>query len=78
VLDQHCAAVGRDPSTITRSVQVRPNLVDPERARETIRGYIEAGATHLVLILQPPYPEGIAHRLAETIIEPLLAEFRHT
>jgi F420-dependent oxidoreductase-like protein len=74
VLNQHCAAIGRDPATITRSIQLRPNLDEPERERDVMRGYIEAGASHLVVILQPPYPEGIAHRLAETIFEPLLAE----
>jgi F420-dependent oxidoreductase-like protein len=78
VLDQHCAAIGRDPATITRSVQVRPNLDDTKSARDGIRGYIEAGASHLVVILQPPYPEGIAHQVAETIIEPLLKELQST
>ena len=76
ILDQHCAEIGRDPATITRSIQVRTNLNDPESAREAFRGYIEAGATHLVVILTPPFAEHIVQKVAQTIVEPLLAEFQ--
>lgn len=78
ILDEHCAAVGRDPQTIQRSVQP---LVNPENlgeTRDTIRGYIEAGVTHLVLTLRvcnEPYPEGIVQRLDKEVIKPLKAEF---
>ncbi|HEX7734710.1 MAG TPA: LLM class F420-dependent oxidoreductase [Ktedonobacteraceae bacterium] len=74
-LDEHCAAVGRDPRTIQRSVQVQTNPQDLAAARALTRGYIEAGATHLVLALRFPYPEGIVRRLDEEIIQPLKAEF---
>ncbi len=76
ILDQHCAEIGRDPSTITRSIQVRINLSDLDSARDVIRGYIEAGATHIVVVLIPPYTEGIVQKIAHTIVEPLLAEFQ--
>ncbi len=76
ILDQHCAEIGRDPSAITRSMQVRANLAEPEGARDAIRGYIEAGATHIVVILTPPFAEGIVQQVAHTIVEPLLAEFQ--
>ncbi len=74
VLNNHCAAIGRDPAAIERSVQV---LVDPDNlsdARDTVRDYITAGATHLILNLRAPYPQGIVHRLAEEVVEPLRQE----
>lgn len=75
VLDEHCAARGRDPKTIERSVQFRVTPDDLNSLRDTIRTYISAGATHLVLGLIYPYPEGIVARLAEEVAEPLTREF---
>lgn len=75
VLNEHCAAIGRDPSTIERSIQW---LVDPTnlgKAREDIAPYIEAGASHIILNLRYPYPEGIVKRMAEEIVEPLKARY---
>jgi F420-dependent oxidoreductase-like protein len=74
VLDEHCAAIGRDPTTIVRSVQVRINPNDLGAARETFCAFIQAGATHLVVYLVAPFPEGIAKRLADEVVKPLLAE----
>ena len=74
VLDGHCAAIGRDPTTIERSVQV---MVDPtalDTVRATLRSFIVAGATHLILNLVAPYPEGIVQRLADEVAAPLRAE----
>ncbi len=73
VLEQHCAAIGRDPATIQRSIQLSVRYDDLVATRDAARGYIEAGATHIVLMLQPPYPEGVSHRLAQEVIEPLRA-----
>ena len=75
VLDDHCAALGRDPTTIERSIQERVNYHDLSETRERIRPYIEGRATHILLNLAAPYPEGIVHRLAEEIVAPLKAEF---
>ena len=75
VLEGHCAVVGRDPSTIERSIQERVNYNNLEETRDGIRPYIEAGATHIILNLMAPYPENIAHRVTEAIITPLQAEF---
>src|SRR6266478_1181919 len=75
VLDDHCAALGRDPTTIERSIQERVNYHDLSETRERIRPYIEGRATHILLNLAAPYPEGIVHRLAEEIAAPLKAEF---
>jgi F420-dependent oxidoreductase-like protein len=75
ILDNHCAAIGRDPKTIERSIQFIVNPNDMGATRDQVRGFIEAGATHLVMGLRMPYPEGIAHRIGEEIAEPLKAEF---
>ena len=75
VLDGHCAAIGRDPSTIERSIQTIINYDNMTETLDHIRPYIEAGATHIILNLRDPYPESIVQRLAEEITEPLCAEY---
>jgi F420-dependent oxidoreductase-like protein len=76
VLNEHCAAIGRDPASIERSVQYRVAPGDDLGAvRDTLRGYIQAGATHIIPYLTPPYPKDIVPRLAGEIVEPLKAEF---
>jgi alkanesulfonate monooxygenase SsuD/methylene tetrahydromethanopterin reductase-like flavin-dependent oxidoreductase (luciferase family) len=59
ILDEHCAAIGRDPAEITRSVQVfftpqEPSSAaarhpGPAAARELLAELIDAGAGHCVL-----------------------------
>jgi alkanesulfonate monooxygenase SsuD/methylene tetrahydromethanopterin reductase-like flavin-dependent oxidoreductase (luciferase family) len=80
VLDEHCAAIGRDPAQITRSAQVffsasepaggDARLPGPAAAREMIQELIEAGARHIVLaaVGMPS-----AAWVAEDIIDPVLA-----
>lgn len=75
VLDSHCAAIGRDPQTIERSVQIMVDPNDMEATLSQTRTFIEAGATHIIMNLRMPYPEGIAARIGKEIAEPLLAEF---
>ncbi len=68
VLREHCAAVGRDPADIRLSVQV---VVNPNNLDETVENaqrFVDAGATHLVLNLRPPFPERICTRLAEVVV----------
>ncbi len=74
VLNDHCAAIGRDPAAIERSVQVFVAPNDLSAVRDTVRDYINTGATHLILNLRAPYPQGIVHRLAEEVAEPLRQE----
>jgi F420-dependent oxidoreductase-like protein len=74
VLDERCAEIGRDPTTIERSVQIWVNPADLAAARDQLDGFIAAGATHLILGLRAPYPEGIARRLADEVAEPLRAQ----
>jgi F420-dependent oxidoreductase-like protein len=75
VLDQHCVAIGRDPSTIARSIQIIMNPDNLEESREQLEGYITAGATHIVLNLRAPYPDKIVSRLVEEVVEPLKSQY---
>jgi len=75
VLEGHCAAIGRDPKTIELSIQWPINYNNVSEAIDGMRPYIEAGATHIILNLRAPYPEGIVQRLADEVVEPLRAEY---
>ncbi len=75
VLNQHCAAIGRDPASIERSIQWRINYDNLAESREQIRPYINEGATHIILSLSYPYPEEIVHRMDKEIVQPLKADF---
>ncbi len=68
ILRQHCAAVGRDPAEITLSVQLRLDYDDLPGATRTLQQFVDAGATHLVLYLPPPFPQGIVQRLADEVV----------
>lgn len=48
VLDEHCAAVGRDPAAIVRSVQVFPGA-DADGALRLLEGLVDAGFSDFVL-----------------------------
>ncbi|WP_033222059.1 LLM class flavin-dependent oxidoreductase [Kitasatospora phosalacinea] len=74
VLDAHCAAIGRDPATLTRSVQYIVSYQDPARDRAVLAELIDAGFTHLVLSLRAPYPPGVAEWLVKEIVRPLRGE----
>lgn len=49
VLDRHCTEIGRDPAEIERSVLFEPEDDDLWRA------YRDAGITHLIFSIGPPY-----------------------
>jgi alkanesulfonate monooxygenase SsuD/methylene tetrahydromethanopterin reductase-like flavin-dependent oxidoreductase (luciferase family) len=70
-LDAYCHDIGRDPSTIHRSVQIPVDLDNVERVRWAMEGYMAAGATHCVLELSPPFFDGIVACLADRIVEPV-------
>lgn len=77
ILEAHCAAIGRDPNEIVRSVQMIIRCDDPEApatARAGIIEMIEAGMTHIVLAaLLGDRP---VQWLADEIVEPVLAAVR--
>lgn len=68
VLREHCADVGRDPDEITLSYQYRLSADDLSSSVSELQRFAEAGATHFVLYLPTPYPDGIATRVAEEVI----------
>src|SRR3954468_21863762 len=68
VLHEHCAAIGRDPSEIELSVQTRINYDDLAATAAELQPLVDAGATHLVLYLSHPYPDGILTRMADEVI----------
>jgi F420-dependent oxidoreductase-like protein len=74
VLDGYCREIGRDPAAIARSVQVRFDQAAPEQTRALLKDFVQAGASHLVVAVTSPYPEHVARRVVDEIIEPLRAE----
>jgi F420-dependent oxidoreductase-like protein len=68
VLHEHCAAVGRDPAQIELSVQARVNYDDLGATVATLQPLVDAGATHLILMLPYHYPDGIVARLADEVV----------
>jgi alkanesulfonate monooxygenase SsuD/methylene tetrahydromethanopterin reductase-like flavin-dependent oxidoreductase (luciferase family) len=66
VLDAHCADVGRDPSEIESSVNVRYER-DPERLRRTATSYVEAGVADVIVAVAPPYDVADVHAVADAI-----------
>jgi alkanesulfonate monooxygenase SsuD/methylene tetrahydromethanopterin reductase-like flavin-dependent oxidoreductase (luciferase family) len=78
ILAGHCAAVGRDPGHIVRSMQTVVRCDDPGAPRATralLLEMIDAGVTHLVLAAV------LSGRplqwLVDEIIEPVIAEAAH-
>ncbi|HEY3682321.1 MAG TPA: LLM class flavin-dependent oxidoreductase [Streptosporangiaceae bacterium] len=68
LLDRYCAEIGRDPASITRSLNVPVSYDDPASARKTIAEAVDAGVRHVILALPAPYPEGVARFVADEII----------
>jgi alkanesulfonate monooxygenase SsuD/methylene tetrahydromethanopterin reductase-like flavin-dependent oxidoreductase (luciferase family) len=74
VLDQHCAAIGRDPASLTRSVQLLFPVTDAATVRPMIGALVAAGFGHIVLAVRPPWPDNVARWLADEIISPVRQE----
>ncbi len=75
VLDGHCVTIGRDPATITRSIQIPVNPDNLSETRSAVQSFIEVGATHFILNLRAPYTQGISHHLVTEVIEPLKSTY---
>jgi alkanesulfonate monooxygenase SsuD/methylene tetrahydromethanopterin reductase-like flavin-dependent oxidoreductase (luciferase family) len=60
LLDQLCAEIGRDPSSITRSIHLGVSYDQPVSTQCAITQAIDAGFRHIVLGLPAPYPENCA------------------
>jgi F420-dependent oxidoreductase-like protein len=68
VLREHCAKVGRDPVAIEMSVQIPVDFKSAAGTAETFQTFVDAGATHLVLNIRPPYPEKPVTWLVDEVI----------
>ena len=68
VLHRHCAEVGRDPNEIELSRGVRVDFDDLPGTARTMQEYVDAGVTHVILTLMPPFKAGMATRVAEELI----------
>ncbi len=73
VLDRHCEAVGRNPASVLRSVQLIVSADDPAAVRQVVTQVIEAGFGHVVIAVRPPAPDNVARWLADEIIAPARA-----
>jgi F420-dependent oxidoreductase-like protein len=62
VLDGHCAAIGRDPAEIRRSVQIRVPA-DPAGLAEQVGGFLAIGVTEIIFIVAAD-PVAQAERVA--------------
>lgn len=71
VLHGHCATIGRDPAEIEISAQIAVNYDDLGATVATTQALIDAGATHIILNLRPPFPAKIVARLADEVIPQL-------
>lgn len=49
ILDEWCEKADRPPSSVERTVAIRPNELGD------VEAYLDAGADHLILMLGPPY-----------------------
>lgn len=68
VLDRHCADIGRDPSEIRRSVQIRvPDVLDD--LADQVRGFVAVGVTEFILIVSAD-PVAEAERVAAVLPQP--------
>jgi alkanesulfonate monooxygenase SsuD/methylene tetrahydromethanopterin reductase-like flavin-dependent oxidoreductase (luciferase family) len=57
VLDRWCAELGRDPAEIERTVAIAPGDVGD------LDAFLEAGATHLIVMVGNPYDLGAVEQL---------------
>jgi hypothetical protein len=69
-LDSYCHDIGRDPAAIRRSIALPVFYDDPVSTRTAVAEAEDAGFTHIVLMLTPPYPTGIAQQLVDLVSHP--------
>ncbi|MYR06186.1 LLM class flavin-dependent oxidoreductase [Gordonia sp. SID5947] len=68
LVDRFCVEIGRDPATVTRSIALSVSYDRPDATRVEIIEALEAGFSHVVLMLPSPYPDRVAHWVADELI----------
>ncbi|WP_052172908.1 LLM class flavin-dependent oxidoreductase [Nocardia sp. BMG111209] len=68
MLDRYCGEIGRDPSSIVRSIHLPVSYERPEATRAAVDAAFAAGFGHIVLGLPSPFPVGVARWVAAEII----------
>lgn len=71
-LDDRCAAIGRDPATVVRSVQLPITYDDLAATRAVLRRLVDGGFSHLVLNPPAPFRPGLARWIADELVIPTL------
>ncbi|MEA2668901.1 MAG: hypothetical protein QOJ33_1835, partial [Chloroflexota bacterium] len=67
ILEEACAAIGRDSSEIRRSVQLRWDGADAPKLVEQCARYHELGITEQVIYLDGEHPEAVAAKLVDVL-----------
>jgi F420-dependent oxidoreductase-like protein len=67
ILEEACAAIGRDSSEIRRSVQLRWDGADAPKLVEQCAQYHELGITEQVIYLDGEHPESVAAKLVDVL-----------
>ncbi len=68
LLDQDCAAIGRDPREIRRSVHLMwPEAAEPTALAETAAGYADAGVDLVIFSMRAPYRAARLEPLASAL-----------
>ncbi len=68
LLDRYCAAIGRDPASVTRSIYLPISYDQPSITQDAIGKAIVAGFQHIVLGLPAPYPANVAQWVTDELI----------
>jgi alkanesulfonate monooxygenase SsuD/methylene tetrahydromethanopterin reductase-like flavin-dependent oxidoreductase (luciferase family) len=78
MLDAACAAIGRDPATIRRSVWAGPEVLESEAAYEAFaRRHLELGFTD-ISVVPGGVPESRLRRIAGEVVPALRAAYART
>ncbi len=72
ILDEHCAAIGRDPNTIVRSTQFyMKSASEVTGVRAKIESYLQVGFSHVCVGVPLDYTPGLVEEIGRQV-EPLL------
>jgi alkanesulfonate monooxygenase SsuD/methylene tetrahydromethanopterin reductase-like flavin-dependent oxidoreductase (luciferase family) len=71
LLDRCCAEIGRNPSSIVRSIHLPVSYEEPGITRDAIAEAIDGGFRHIVLGLPAPYRANVARWVADELLAPV-------